>query len=98
MKYEQKSFTVPASGGSAAVCAEARTHAMPDKKGNCIRCGEPVHSCHHHGHIWLEADGSLYVRHRGRDRALVAVHCQHCSATAELQAHGKATAPPRSTL
>lgn len=40
-RYQQKSFTVPASSGTAATC-EAHGHAMPDQRGRCIRCGEPV--------------------------------------------------------
>lgn len=38
MKYEQKSFTVPASAGNADYCVE-HGHTMPDVKGRCIRCG-----------------------------------------------------------
>lgn len=42
MKYAQgKSFTVPASGGSAKTCGEVG-HAMPDAKGRCLRCGARV--------------------------------------------------------
>jgi hypothetical protein len=41
LKYEAKSFSVPASAGDATICAE-KGHAMPDRKGKCIRCGEQV--------------------------------------------------------
>lgn len=51
-----------------------------------------AYDCAHQGHIWLEdADGKVYVRHRGRPQGKVSVHCTHCSATAELEAHGKST-------
>lgn len=39
MKYTQKRFTVPASAGSAAYCAE-HGHTMPDVRGKCVRCGD----------------------------------------------------------
>lgn len=41
MKYEQKSFTVPASAGNATYCAE-HGHTLPDVRGKCLRCGEKV--------------------------------------------------------
>lgn len=50
------------------------------------------HSCVSHGHVWLEEDGTLYVRHRDRSGS-VPVQCLYCDQTAELAAHGKATMP-----
>ncbi len=50
-----------------------------------------TYDCSHQGHIWLEEGGKVYVRHRGRPQGKVSVHCAHCSATAELEAHGKFT-------
>lgn len=50
------------------------------------------HACEHNGHVWLEADGTLYVRHRDRTGS-VAVQCLYCDQTASLEAHGKATMP-----
>lgn len=41
MKYTAPSFTVPASAGSAAYCAE-HGHTMPDVRGKCVRCGHRV--------------------------------------------------------
>lgn len=41
MKYEQKSFTVPASGGNATYCAE-HGHTLPDARGKCLRCAANV--------------------------------------------------------
>lgn len=43
MKYTQKSFTVPASAGTAAYCAE-HGHTMPDVRGKCVRCGAPTNT------------------------------------------------------
>lgn len=37
-QYEKPSFTVPASAGNAAYCAE-HGHTMPDVRGKCVRCG-----------------------------------------------------------
>ncbi len=53
-----------------------------------------THDCAHAGHVWLEADGQPYRRHRGRKEANVSCTCQHCGLTAELPAHGAFTAPP----
>lgn len=50
------------------------------------------HSCLHNGHIWIEANGELYVRHRDRT-GTVDVSCPYCDTIASLTAHGKATAP-----
>jgi hypothetical protein len=38
VKYQQKSFTVPASAGKPEYCIE-HGHTMPDAKGRCLRCG-----------------------------------------------------------
>jgi hypothetical protein len=35
--YRKKSFSVPATNGGGS-CEQG--HAMPDRKGKCIRCGE----------------------------------------------------------
>jgi hypothetical protein len=56
---------------------------------------KPAHSCLHHGHVWLEANGTPYTRHRGRSQASVTVACQYCPATATLPAIAKHTAPPQ---
>lgn len=37
--FERKSFTVPASAGSASYCAE-HGHTLPDQRGKCLRCGD----------------------------------------------------------
>lgn len=50
-----------------------------------------VYDCAKQGHIWLEEGGKVYMRHRGRQPGKVAVHCAHCPATAEMEAHGKFT-------
>ena len=55
----------------------------------------PSH-CDEHGHIWIEADGSRYTRHRDRTPGLVRVTCAHCPATAELQRFARHVAPPMS--
>lgn len=55
-----------------------------------------THDCAHQGHVWVEPDGTRYVRHRDRPKQKVAVTCLHCPATADLPMHGKATAPPLS--
>lgn len=41
MKYQQKSFTVPASAGSREYCLQ-HGHTLPDVKGRCLRCGSKV--------------------------------------------------------
>lgn len=41
MRYRDKSFTVPASAGNAAYCAE-HGHTLPDAKGKCLRCAAKV--------------------------------------------------------
>lgn len=46
-----------------------------------------AHSCTHHGHVWLETDGTPYQRIRGRSDASVPVICAHCPATADLPRH-----------
>lgn len=51
-----------------------------------------LHDCTHHGHVWLETDGTPYTRHRGRNHATVSVTCTHCHATATLKTHGAFTA------
>lgn len=38
MNYTKPSFSVPATGKSLISCDQG--HAMPDKWGKCIRCGE----------------------------------------------------------
>ena len=40
--------------------------------------------CLHHGHVWLEADGQPYERHRGSGNDTVSVTCQHCPASGTL--------------
>lgn len=55
--------------------------------------------CTRDGHIWREgqrpartddyAKSPLYDRHRGRPKGKVAVFCQHCTASGEMEAHGK---------
>lgn len=37
MKYQEKSFTVPASAGSRDYCAE-HGHTEPCSRGTCLRC------------------------------------------------------------
>ena len=39
MLYKKPSFSVPATEGKGD-CSQG--HAMPDRKGKCIRCGGPV--------------------------------------------------------
>lgn len=41
MKYEQPSFSVPGSAGSATYCAE-HGHTLPDARGKCLRCSAKV--------------------------------------------------------
>lgn len=41
MKYVDKSFMVPVSGGSARVCVE-QGHAFADRRGRCVRCGQKI--------------------------------------------------------
>jgi hypothetical protein len=44
-----------------------------------------THDCKHRGHIWLEADGTLFARTRDlSQREPIAVLCRHCPATATL--------------
>lgn len=52
----------------------------------------PPHSCLHNGHVWLEADGSLYSRHRNRQGTVPAA-CLYCDVVQDLPAFGKATMP-----
>lgn len=40
-RYQDKRFTVPASGGHAKTCAEVG-HAWADVRGKCIRCGQKI--------------------------------------------------------
>ncbi len=67
MKYTAKSFTVPASAGSAATC-ERWGHTMPDVHGKCVRCGEAIKAVKAvapEGGDWTpfaEGDISAYVR------------------------------------
>ena len=56
------------------------------------RMTDRVHSCHDQGHIWMEADGSLYTRHRHRT-GTITVSCLYCDQSAELPAYGKETSP-----
>lgn len=93
MKYQAKSFSVPASAGNAEIC-RVEGHAMKDVRGRCIRCGEIPHDCNHQGHVWVEEDEQVFVRHSGRKPGKVAVSCCYCPATAELEAHARHTAPP----
>lgn len=94
MKYERKSFSVPASSGNAEICRE-QGHAMLDARGKCVRCGERPHDCNHQGHVWVEEDGQLFVRHKGRKPGKIAAACCHCTATTELEAFSRHTAPPQ---
>ena len=43
MLYKKPSFTLPATEGVSTLCESSGQHAMPDKKGKCIRCGEQTH-------------------------------------------------------
>lgn len=53
-----------------------------------------AYDCTHQGHLWLEdVTGIPFVRHRGR-KGVVAVHCQFCTARAQIESHGAYTAPP----
>lgn len=45
------------------------------------------------GHVWLEPNGAVFVRHNAREREMIKLHCKHCTATSELPAFGKETAP-----
>lgn len=38
-RYTERTFTLPASGGQLATCLE-HGHAMRDRWGKCVRCGE----------------------------------------------------------
>lgn len=40
-RFQQKSFSVPASAGKLETCVRDG-HAMPDAKGRCLRCGGKV--------------------------------------------------------
>lgn len=54
-----------------------------------------IRDCPHQGHVWLEADGSVF--HRVRDRSKtekIPVHCKYCEATAEMVGWGKKRAVP----
>lgn len=42
MKYQQPRFTLPATEGTSTLCESSGQHAMPDRKGKCIRCGEKM--------------------------------------------------------
>lgn len=42
MKYQQKSFTVPASGNGT--CDDETGHMEPDRRGKCLRCGAQIES------------------------------------------------------
>lgn len=53
-----------------------------------------VYDCAQMGHIWLENDDTIFIRHTGRKGQLVRVYCKYCSATTELQANARFTAPP----
>jgi hypothetical protein len=44
-RFMERSFTVPASGGSLAKAIATCTqhgHMEPDRRGNCMRCGAAV--------------------------------------------------------
>lgn len=41
MKYEHKSFSVPASAGKLETCVRDG-HAFADKRGRCVRCGAKI--------------------------------------------------------
>jgi hypothetical protein len=41
MLYKRKSFTVPASAGTADTCAQVG-HCGPDARGRCLRCSEKM--------------------------------------------------------
>jgi hypothetical protein len=38
VKYQKPSFTLPATEGTSELCKQQ--HAMTDRRGLCIRCGE----------------------------------------------------------
>lgn len=54
-----------------------------------------AHDCTQQGHVWIEPDGTLYQRHRGRTPADVPVVCQFCLTDATLPAFARSTAPPQ---
>lgn len=56
------------------------------------------YDCAQQGHVWLEASGLPFARYRDRERGLVAVECEYCIATADLEGHGANTAPPQTDL
>ncbi len=53
-----------------------------------------THDCAHVGHVWLEANGQPYRRHRNRPVGDIPVTCQHCGEKREAPGHGAFTAPP----
>lgn len=54
--------------------------------------------CSQKGHVWLEADGTPFVRHRGRAGGPVEVTCQHCLTTVEMEGRGAFTSKPGANL
>ena len=40
-RFQEKSFSVPASAGTKDTCAKDG-HTWADRKGKCVRCGEKI--------------------------------------------------------
>lgn len=40
-RFQQKSFSVPASAGKLETCVR-EGHAWADKRGRCVRCGSKI--------------------------------------------------------
>ncbi len=58
---------------------------------------EGARDCAQAGHVWLEADGRVFTRHKGRRAGKIAVHCQYCALPAFLEGQGNYSgrvAPP----
>lgn len=53
-----------------------------------------TYDCAQRGHIWVEPDGTLFVRHNQRPKGLVKLQCIHCGAQAEQDRYARHTAPP----
>ena len=41
MLYQRRTFTVPAGGGTGAMCRE-KGHSASDARGKCLCCGEKI--------------------------------------------------------
>lgn len=60
---------------------------MTDEKRDCTQLG----------HVWLEATGQPFARHRGRTAGKVEVQCRYCLAITELEGRGAFTRGPNDT-